>query len=208
MSICPSFSEFQKAVLYPNDGDDEDEDGKNEDLEINEDLIEQGKGYYLPILNKLLIANIFGPITVQPEEGAGLFGIITPNVDDNSGGGADDFDGGDDGDDDDGFLPIMEAAAADFDVGVQSEEMRMMREIEGGELVRPMEGGQIVSSDSGEGGSGGGAGLAFSAEGDEYAFLDSTKLAFSNWAGPTHWKFRKPKKGIYLPPLPLYHSRN
>ena len=145
---------------------------------------------------------------MHPEEGAGLFGITTPQGVDNNGGGADDFDGGDDGDDDDGFLPIMEAAAADFDVGVQSEEMRMMREIEGGELVRPMEGGQIVSSDSGEGGSGGGAGLAFSAEGDEYAFLDSTKLAFSNWAGPTHWKFRKPKKGIYLPPLPLYHSRN
>jgi len=59
MSICPSFSEFQKAVLYPNDEDDEDEDDKNEDLEINEDLIEQGReGRDCRYMHKILISHL------------------------------------------------------------------------------------------------------------------------------------------------------
>lgn len=42
-SICPSFVEYQKSVLAGDDDDEENEDEANQDLQINEDLIEQGK---------------------------------------------------------------------------------------------------------------------------------------------------------------------
>jgi hypothetical protein len=32
------------------------------------------------------------------------------------------------------------------------------------------------------------------ASSNEYAYFDSKML--SNWAGPNHWKFRQPTKGI------------
>lgn len=125
-----------------------------------------------------------------------MFGITPIDADVNGENG----DGNDDNDDndDDGFdamVPITPTADFDEVAAAESEEMRMMQEIEGGELVRPMESLQVGSNGEGAENS---TGFAFTDDGDEYTFLDPKKLAFTNWAGPNHWKFRGQKKGTVL----------